>query len=421
MRVAILTTELIANGGAARQALMLAQWLETLGHHATIYATEHCPENCYPEVGRTLDIRAVGRISLEEARRRRHERHHNIVRGANRHLLACRALARLVDEPCDVLNPHVRGATRAAVLCKQRTGTPVVWMCEDARNWEQRGYRPYYSVPVQFVFDRVMGLLEKPVVREIDCVVTLDQRVKTIIERYYQRPAEVVHSGVDSISFQKHGKARDEIRVRHGIARNDFLLLWLGILEPHRRLEEVIEALHLLHLRGAGQVKFLIAGSDGIAPSYVQKLHQLASSYRLAGSVRFHLEAIPESEMADYYSAADALVYMAENQCWGLGIFEALACELPVIVSRACGAHEVLEHRETAMLVEPRRPENLARAVSDLIQNPDLAEKLSREARTRVLARFTWDTYARNMLRIFERVLADAEERVSPAHREVFA
>lgn len=421
MKVSILTTELTANGGAARQALMLAQWLEALGHRATVYAMEYCPENCYPEIARALHIRVGEQISLGEVERRHRERHHNILRGARRHLLASRALARLVDEPCDILNPHVRGATRAAVLCKRRMGTPIVWMCEDARNWEQRGYRPYYSAPMQFVFDQAMGLLEKPVVSEIDRVVTLDHRVKTIIERYYQRPAEVVRSGVDSISFRKREKARDDIRVRHGIARNDFLLLWLGILEPHRRLEDVIEALRLLHLRGASQVRFLIAGSGAIAPGYVQKLHELAASYHLAGSVRFHVASILEGEMADYYSAADALAYIAENQCWGLGVFEALACGLPVIVSRACGAHEVLEHRETAMLVEPRRPENLARSVADLIETPGLAAKLAREARARVLARLTWEAYARNMLRIFERVLADATERVAPAHREAFA
>jgi len=421
MKVSILTTELIVNGGAARQALMLAQWLDALGHCATVYAMEHCPENCYPELASTVEVRAVERISIDEVRRRRLERHHNVFRGANRHLLASRALARLVDEPCDVLNPHVRGATRAATLCKRRTSTPVIWMCEDARNWEQRGYRPYYSAPLQYVFDGVMGQLEKRVVRNIDRVVTLDSRVKTIVEHYYHRPAAVVRSGVDSTSFRKRESARDEIRIRHGIARNDFLLLWLGILEPHRRLEDAIEALHLVHLRGAGQVKFLVAGSDAIAPRYVEKLQELTSRYRLAGSVRFHLASIPEHEMADYYSAADALIYLAENQCWGLGIFEAIACDLPVIVSRACGAHEVLEHGVTAMLVESRRPEAIARAVSDLIEAPGLAQKLTREARNRVLARYTWEAYARNMLQIFEQVLANDAERVAPAHREAFA
>lgn len=421
MRVAILTTELIANGGAARQALMLAQWLEALGHRATVYATQHCPENCYPEIARSIDIRAVERVSIADVQQRSRGRHHGLARGAKRHLLASHRLARLVDEPCDILNPHVRGATRAAVLCKRSAGAPVVWMCEDARNWEEPGYRPYYSAPVQFVFDRLMGQLEKPVVREIDRVVTLDHRVKNIIESYYGRPAEVVRSGVDSISFERREAARDEIRVRHGIARNDFLLLWLGILEPHRRLEDAIEALRLLHLRAPSPVRLLIAGSAAIAPGYARKLLDLAERYRLYSSVRFHLGGVPESEMADYYSAADALVYLAENQCWGLGIFEALACDLPVIVSRSCGAHEVLEHRETAMLVAKRHPEEIARAVADLVETPGLAEKLAREARARVLVRITWEAYARNLLRVFEQVLEGRNERVVPARREVFA
>ena len=186
-------------------------------------------------------------------------------------------------------------------------------------------------------------------------------------------------------------------------------------------MEDAIEALRLLHLRAPSPVRFLIAGSAAVAPGYARRLLDLAVRYRLNGSVRFHLVAVPESEMADYYSAADALVYLAENQCWGLGIFEALACDLPVIVSRSCGAHEVLEHRETAMLVARRHPEEIARAVADLVETPGLAEKLAREARARVLGRITWEAYARNLLRVFEQVLEDQHERVVPARREAFA
>ncbi|HUJ32847.1 MAG TPA: glycosyltransferase family 4 protein [Candidatus Acidoferrum sp.] len=421
MKIGILTTELIANGGAARQALMLTQWLEAFGHRATVYAIEYCPENCYPEIARSVDIRAVERVSLADVRKRTRERHHNLLRGAKRHLLASRRLARLVDESCDILNPHVRGATRAAVLCKRRTGVPVVWMCEDARNWEEPGYRPYYSKPVQFLFDRVMAQAERPVVREIDRVVTLDHRVKTIIERYYGRPAEVVRSGVDAASFQRQPDARGKIRARHGIAATDVLLLWLGILEPHRRLEDAIEALRLLHLGGETQFCLLIAGSAAIAPGYARRLQKLVERYQLSCAVQFHLEAVPESEMADYYSAADGLVYLAENQCWGLGVFEALACDLPVIVSRSCGAHEVLEHRRTALLVSPRSPEELARAFADLARMPGCGRSLASEARVRVLEQITWEAYARNLLRVFEGVLCSQREAAAHAHREAFA
>ncbi|HKV05090.1 MAG TPA: glycosyltransferase family 4 protein [Candidatus Acidoferrales bacterium] len=421
MRVAILITDLIANGGAPRQAMLLARWLRAFGHDATLYAVRYCPENCFPEIAASLDIRAVRRLSLAEVLRRNQGRHHGIASGAKRHFWESRLLANLVREPCDILNPHVRGATRAATMRKRRTGAPVVWMCDDARNWEAPGYRPYYAPPVQWLFDHVMARLEKPVVRQIDRIVTLDHRVKRILEGYYGRPADVVRSGLDSVWFRARPEARQDIRARYGFEPGDFLLLWLGIIEPHRRLEDAVEALGLLQRRGRADVRLLIAGNPAFAPQYVRKLQELVDRNQLGNFVRFHLSAVPENEMADYYSAADALVYLAENQCWGLGVFEALACGLPVIVSRACGAHEVLEDRRTAMLVSPRNSGEFVEAVAELAGAPEFRRMLVTQARERVLNQITWEAYARNMLREFEHVLGERSASIAAGRREAFA
>ena len=421
MKVAILLTDMITSGGAPRQAMLLAQWLQKFGHQATIYSNRYCPEICFPEIGASLDIRAVARLSPADVDRRNRGRHHGLAGGAKRHLWESGQLADLMREPYDILNPHVRGATRAAVECKRRTGVPVVWMCDDARNWEEPGYRPYYRPPIQWCFDRLMSWLEKPVVRKIDRIIALDHRVQGILESYYGRPADVIRSGVDAVKFCPRAKSRESLRARHGIGVNDFLLLWLGIIEPHRRLEDALESLRLLRLHDREDVRLLIAGTPEFSRGYVRKLQEIVARYQLDDLVRFHLARVPETEMADYYSAADSLVYLAENQCWSLGIFEAMACDLPVIVSRACGAHEVLEDRQTAMLVAPRDPTKLAAAITDLADTAGLSAKLARDARTCVLSQITWEAYARNMLFTFERVLGDAAADTRAAHREVFA
>jgi glycosyltransferase involved in cell wall biosynthesis len=420
MRVSILITDLIANGGAQRQAMLLAHWLERLGHGATLHAVRYCPEVCYPEIAVSLDIRAVERLSPAAASDKNRGRHHGLLTGTKRHLWESQRLADLAKDRCDILNAHVRGATRAAVECKRRTGTPVVWMCDDARNWEEPGYRTYYARPVQWLFDSIMARLERPVVREIDRIIALDHRVKNILESYYGRPTEVIRSGLDATSFSKSLAGREKIRSQHGISERDFLLLWLGILEPHRHIEDTLEALRLLRLSARSGIHFLIAGSAAFAPGYVRKLEELTARYDLRDCVSFHPEPVPEAEMADYYSAADALVYLAENQCWGLSVFEALACDLPVIVSRACGAHEVLEDRQTAMVVPPRNPAALARAITDLADTAGLGVSMVREARVRVLEQITWKAYAENMLRTFEQVLGERRGYVA-ARREVFA
>jgi glycosyltransferase involved in cell wall biosynthesis len=421
MKVAILLTDMITSGGAPRQAMLLAQWLEKLGHEATIYANRYCPEICFPEIGGSLDIRAVVRLSPADVARWNRGRHHGLASGAKRHLWESSRLADLVREPYDILNPHVRGATRAAVQCKRRTGAPVVWMCDDARNWESPGYRPYYWLPVQWCFDGLMSRLEKPVVRKIDQIIALDHRVQRILQSYYGRPADVIRSGLDAVEFRPHPEAREALRARHRIGVNDFLLLWLGIIEPHRRLEDALEAMRLLRLHGRDDVRLLIAGTAEFSPGYVRKLQQIVGRYQLGDLVRFHLSRVPEVEMANYYSAADSLVYLAENKCWGLGIFEAMACDLPPIVSRACGAYEVLEDRRTAMLVTPRNPAELASTIVELADTPGLAAKLTSAARTHVLSQITWEAYARNMLLAFERVLGETAADARAARREVFA
>lgn len=420
MKVSLLITDLHVNGGAQRQVLFLARWLKTLGHDATVYAYRHSPDGCYPELAAALDIRAVKKVGTNGSGAAGTGRHHSLLCGAKRHLYESWKLARLVRDPGDILNAHVRGATRAAVYCKRRSGAPVVWMCDDARNWEEAGYRTYYSRPVQWVFDQVMRRMEVPIVREIDRIVVLDHHVKRIMEDFYHRPTQVVRSGLDVQAFSEKPEARRKIRERYGILENDFLLLWLGILAPHRRLEDALAAVRLV-ARERQDVRFLIVGSAAFSPAYARQLQEYVGLHRLNPAVRFHLRGVSEAELADYYSAADALVYLAENQCWSLSVFEAIACNRAVIVSRTCGAHEVLENKKTAMLVPGRDPQALKRAIVELADYPNLHHSLPRNARAEVLEQISWEKYARNMLDIFEEVRQERHANRTAARPEVFA
>ncbi len=418
MRISLLMTDLLVNGGAQRQLLLLGHRLQMLGQEVRIYANRYSPEDCYPELTTALEIRAVRWIPHIQRAARTNGRHHGLFSGARRHLLESRELARLIADPGDILNPHIRGATRAAVYCKRRTGVPVVWMCDDARNWELPGYRPYYSPPVQWTFDRVMRRLEVPVVREIDHVVVLSRRVKEILEGFYGCRSSVIRSGLDPQAFEARPATRRKIRERHGIPQDAFLLLWLGIIEPHRRLEDALEAMRLV-CRQRSDVRFLLVGSAAFAPEHVERLQRWVARHGLDAAVKFVLQSVPEAEMADYYSASDALVYLCENQSWGLGVFEAMACNLPVIVSRACGAEEVLEDRETGMLVPPRDPLTLCNVVLELAERRDLCQRLAERARARVLSEISWEKYARNMLDLFHRVIDERRLRRAATPREV--
>jgi len=85
-------------------------------------------------------------------------------------------------------------------------------------------------------------------------------------------------------------------------------------------------------------------------------------------------------------------------------VFEAMACGTPAVVSRGCGASEVLTDGVDALVVPPRDPEGFAAAVSRLMDDPSLCVRLGDAGRRFVEGNIRWELYAKNMLAEFERV-----------------
>ena len=73
------------------------------------------------------------------------------------------------------------------------------------------------------------------------------------------------------------------------------------------------------------------------------------------------------------------------------------------------------------MLVSPRSPAELARAIARLADLPALRRKLIAHARAEVLDRITWNAYTENMVRVFQRVAGGSRGDALPAAHEAFA
>ncbi len=81
-----------------------------------------------------------------------------------------------------------------------------------------------------------------------------------------------------------------------------------------------------------------------------------------------------------------------------------MACGMPVIVSRTAGASEILTDGENALLVNPKKPQEIADAIERLVENPELYMRLSVKGRKFVEERMSWERSAHNLLALFERV-----------------
>jgi len=93
----------------------------------------------------------------------------------------------------------------------------------------------------------------------------------------------------------------------------------------------------------------------------------------------------------------DIIVCPSRFEGFGLVAAEAMACGKPVIASNTGGLPEIIDDRETGFLVQPEDPVAMAEALTELIDNPALREKLGAAGRRKVGEKFSFTTFARQI------------------------
>jgi len=228
-------------------------------------------------------------------------------------------------------------------------------------------------------------------------IIAVSEKVRAELARYYARRERVVviRPGVDLERFhpERRRQRRAVVRRALGYAERDFLLLYVGDLQ--KGAASALRALALVP-----EARLLV-----ISRSPSDRYRALARHLGVSGRARF----LPLTDcIEDYYAASDALLFPTVYDAHGMVIWEAMACGLPVITTRAAGAAEVIAHLEHGVLVEDARDVHaLARYVRWLQEDAELREAIGHRAREHIQA-FSWDRVAHETLRVYERARREA-------------
>jgi glycosyltransferase involved in cell wall biosynthesis len=389
MNIALVMHELLIEGGGERQCVSLARALAAQGHQVTLYTSAYDRASCFPEICKDLTIIDVGRGRLRWLRKPL------FVRG----YLDMKRLARAVKARHEIWNPHHWPAQWGSVWLKRKLGGAVVWMCNDVPNLYEKSQQRQSIGMIAAAVHRLYYVYDRAQNRKIDMTMFLSQWAEGEFKKIYVGPTCVVRSGADPDRFALGGDRR-KIRDRFGYKESDFVLLWLGIFMPHRRIQDAIEAVSRLKSQGF-PVRLLLAGSDRSFPEYFNSLKTLAAQLGVTEDVTF-AGKVADEEIQDFYCACDAFLFPNENQTWGLAVLEAMACGCPVLVSRGAAVHEVLTDNENAFLFPPRNPEALAAKIRSVAAEPTLRARVAQQGMELVRTKYNWEQFARQVAQVFQ-------------------
>jgi len=149
-------------------------------------------------------------------------------------------------------------------------------------------------------------------------------------------------------------------------------------LEPYYRIDIVLEAFTLIKAR-LPEAILTVAGYG----SEEARLRQMATE-----GVRFVGKVDPQS-MPQLCAEADIFLNASVVDNQPVSILEAFASGLPVVSTPTGDIPAMVRHHETGLIVRPADASSMASAVLQLIDRPDEALRMARQARKEV-SRYTW-------------------------------
>lgn len=171
-------------------------------------------------------------------------------------------------------------------------------------------------------------------------------------------------------------------------------LLFVGrLVDSQKKISELIEALP--EISEFLPVELVIVG-DGVDRG---RLERLSVHLGLCDRVRFE-GWLSKSDLIKRYRTADIYVSMSRWEGMPNAVLEAMACGLPVVLSRTAGHQELAVHGESGLFVEMGSRDELISSLRQLLGDPERRERMGRAARQWVETHHSWERLSERHLDI---------------------
>jgi glycosyltransferase involved in cell wall biosynthesis len=250
------------------------------------------------------------------------------------------------------------------------------------RDWHRKAYY------------RLLCLLERKIYGNAKVVLaTVSKHSASQLRQYFSRGGvPIVPNGVDTKVFNAAARdaRRDAIRKRWNIFPNEHVLLLVGNDWKTKGLPVLLQAAAECHDL---PVRLLVVGKEDPAD-----WAGLISRLNLAERVSFFA---PIASVLDFYAVADVYVAPSLEDSFNLPALEAMACGMPPIISSSAGISEWIQSGVDGLVIkDPRDPRELARALRNLLLDPESMQRMGKNAARRA-ATLSWDRHADAMHDIF--------------------
>ena len=227
-----------------------------------------------------------------------------------------------------------------------------------------------------------------PSYRRLDKALAVSEAARSCVLRHFPGPVDILPNGVNLERFRP-GLRRLE-RFDDGTPN----ILFVGRHDPRKGLPELMAACRGL-ARDAVPFRLVIVG-DGPLRRRIEAMSHGALEGRVHFEGRVSNEKLPR-----YYASADVFCSPARGgESFGIVLLEAMACGVPIVATDLPGYRTVLTPGMEGLLVPPRDPAALQRALGRLLAQASLRDDLGARG-IETSRRYAWPAIVERLEQIY--------------------
>jgi glycosyltransferase involved in cell wall biosynthesis len=243
----------------------------------------------------------------------------------------------------------------------------------------------------------------RSVMRNADGFVAISSAIAEEFASCGMEPSRIHHipCGIDPKFRPVDADTSLRLREKLGLPVRSRIVTYSGRLVQGKGLEYLLPAWEAVAATHDGVHLVLVGSGHGEPNSIEDNLRRRVGASDLKKSVIF---AGWSDQVQEYLQASDVYAFPSEHEGFGLAPVEAMSCGLPVIASRVGAVPDAIRDRESGILLEPRDVDGLARAISELLDHPRLAESLGANALQTARLEYSMDTVAARYFGLFSSI-----------------
>jgi glycosyltransferase involved in cell wall biosynthesis len=232
---------------------------------------------------------------------------------------------------------------------------------------------------------------------------TTHKQVSSQALGYPEEKITVLDNGVDTKVFSpvKDEQEKNSLREKYNIPLHIPCIALIGRVDESKGQDTLIEAAKILIDEGR-QFRIEICGELKGGNSFVEKVKKMTADTSLEGCInlRGFVKNVPL-----FIKAIDIQVVPSVREPFGLVAAEAMATGLPVIVSSVGELPTIVQYGKCGLVVEHSSPEQLAKAIGRILDNPEQAVQMGKRGRERVLEHYSLKMHLNKLYTLYEKAL----------------